>query len=245
MSRRSSRQYGSHVFSLCPLAFVNITGVWKLRNRFGRIQIALAGVYFELIIAASCAWAWLLLPDGLLRHLAAQLFVVAGPATLLVNANPMLRLDGHYVLSDLIEVPNLRMHGRRQLAGWINQTLFGIQPQLSFLLGWRKKMATAHAACSVVFQAVWMGGLILGVSLWAHGLGVLLAAAALLLWVLFPITHWVHRIWTMDWDAPWTLNARRLRMLSYDTLLAACCTFFFTVASPLARQVPVVVQFHE
>ena len=49
----------------------------------------------------------------------------------------------------------------------------------------------------------------------------------------------------MDGNAPWTLNARRLRMLSYGTLLAACCTFFFSGASPFARRVPVVVQFHE
>ncbi|MDG2221163.1 MAG: peptidase M50 [Rubripirellula sp.] len=236
---------GVMFFLFAPLAFVDVTGAWKLRNRFSRIQIALAGVYFELIIAAASAWAWWLLPDGLLRHLAAQLFVVAGPATMLVNANPLLRLDGYYVLSDLIEVPNLRMHGRRQLAGWLDQVLFKIQPQRPFLHGWRKKLATVHAACSVVFQAIWMGGLILGVSFWAHGLGIFIAAAAILLWVLLPLTRWVHRIWTMDGDEPWTLNFRRLRLLSYSTLLAVCCTFFFVGSSPFARRVPVIVQFHE
>ncbi|HEY3621712.1 MAG TPA: hypothetical protein VGL12_04825 [Roseiarcus sp.] len=31
----------------------------------------------------------------------------AGVTTSAFNANPLIRLDGYYVLSDLIEVPNL------------------------------------------------------------------------------------------------------------------------------------------
>ena len=65
----------------------------------------------------------------------------AGPATLLVNANPLLRLDGYYVLSDLTEIPNLRMHGRRQLVGLIERIFFGLKPQRPLLSGWRRRFA--------------------------------------------------------------------------------------------------------
>ncbi len=155
------------IFFLCaPLAYVDVTDAWKLRSRWSRIQIALAGVYLELAIAAIAAWIWWWLPAGYARHLAAQMVLVAGPATLLVNANPLLRLDGYYVLSDLCEIPNLRMHGRSQLSGIVNFVLLGNKPKDSLLTGWRRPFATAHAAASVVFQIIWMTGLVVGISLW-------------------------------------------------------------------------------
>lgn len=236
---------GIMFFLFAPLAYVDVTGAWKLRNRFSRVQIALAGIYVELAIASIAAWAWWYLPDGLPRHLAAQLFVVAGPATLLVNANPLLRLDGYYVLSDLTEIPNLRMHGRRQLASLIERILFGIKPPRPLLEGWRRKFATFHAACSVVFQVVWMGGLVIGISMWARGLGVVIAIAATILWALLPLTRWIHKIWTMGGDDRWTFNSRRKRLVTYAVLVGVWIVPFFADSSPFARRVPVVVQFHQ
>jgi putative peptide zinc metalloprotease protein len=236
---------GIMFFLFAPLAYVDVTGAWKLRSRFSRVQIALAGIYVELTVAACCAWAWWMLPDGLPRHLAAQLFVVAGPATLLVNANPLLRLDGYYVLSDATEIPNLRMHGRRQLVGLIERILFGIKPQRPLLSGWRRRFATFHAFCSVIFQVLWMAGLIIGVSMWARGLGVVIATAAVTLWALVPMTRWVHKIWTLGGEDAWTLNSRRKRLITCGLLIALWGVPMLSDASPFARRVPVVVQFHD
>ncbi|NND99917.1 MAG: peptidase M50, partial [Pirellulaceae bacterium] len=187
---------GVMFFLLAPLAYVDVTDAWKIRNRLKRVHIALAGVYLELGIAAIAAWAWWWLPAGLMKHLAAQVFVVTGPTTLLVNANPLLRLDGYYVLSDLLEIPNLRMHGRAQLGRRLEWMMFGIPIKPSLLSGWRRPTATVHAICAVVFQFFWMSGLIIAASMWARGLGVILAGAALLLWGIVPLSRWVYKIWT-------------------------------------------------
>ena len=249
----AARYHGVHVgrigimfFFLAPLAYVDVTDAWKLKSRWSRVQIALAGVYLELAVAAFAAWAWWFLPDGLARHLAAQVFLVAGPATLFVNANPLLRLDGYYVVSDLAEIPNLRMHGRRQLAALLERVLLKIPPPRPLLSGWRRKFATIHAACSVVFQVVWMGGLIIGVSIWAKGLGMLLALAALMLWALLPLSRWVYKIWTCDPAGRWHLNDKRRRLLGYASLLLLALQYLSANNSPFARRVPVVVRFrHE
>jgi putative peptide zinc metalloprotease protein len=234
------------MFFLCaPLAYVDVTDAWKLRNRWSRVQIALAGVYLELAVASIAAWAWWWLPDGYVRHLAAQMFLVAGPATLLVNANPLLRLDGYYVVSDLTEIPNLRMHGRSQLAGICNHLLLGTVPKESLLGGWRQPFATVHAFASVVFQIVWMSGLVIGVSLWARGLGVLLATAAILLWAVLPLTRWTISMWLSKPAEKWYLNDTRIRLLCYASLLLMLGQNLSMSDSPLARRVPVVVQFHD
>tara|TARA_R110002049_G_scaffold27321_2_gene94307 strand:- start:545200 stop:547380 length:2181 start_codon:yes stop_codon:yes gene_type:complete len=236
---------GIMFFLFAPLAYVDVTDAWKLRSRMRRVQIALAGVYLELAIASVAAWAWWLLPSGLLRHLSAQVFLVAGPATLLVNANPLLRLDGYYVLSDLLEIPNLRMHGRKQLGGHLERWLIGIKPPQSLLSGWRRGAATAHATGSVVFQFFWMAGLILAVSMWAQGLGILLGAAAVLLWGILPLSRWAYKIWILDPPERFGLNDKRKRLISIASFLLLAMQYFTSTSSPLDRRVPVVVRFHD
>ncbi|MGB7344733.1 MAG: biotin/lipoyl-binding protein [Pirellulaceae bacterium] len=234
---------GIMFFLFAPLAYIDVTDAWKLRSRISRVQIALAGVYLELAVAAIAAWAWWFLPDGTARHFAAQIFLVAGPASLLVNANPLLRLDGYYVLSDLLEIPNLRMHGRAQLVQRIERILFSVPKIPARLHGWRRPVATLHALCSVVFQFFWMTGLVVAVSMWAKGLGLLIAGAACLLWALLPLARWIAKIWKLESGGRFGLNLYRRRMLGYVLVLITLGQQLSFSSSPLDRRVPVVVCF--
>lgn len=234
------------MFFLCaPLAYVDVTDAWRVKSRLKRVQIALGGVYVELAAAALAAWAWWFLPAGMAKHLAAQFVLIAGPATLFVNANPLLRLDGYYVLSDLTEIPNLRMHGRRQLSGWVNWLLLRDEPARPLLSGWRRPFATVHAFCSVVFQVVWMSGLVVGVTLWAKGLGVVIACVAVMLWAVFPLGRWCWRVWKSDQPTFWIFGPRRNRLLFIASVVALLIQYFNTCDSPFDRRVPVVVQFSD
>ena len=234
---------GIMFFLLAPLAYVDVTDAWKLNRRFQRVKIALAGVYVELAIAAVAAWAWWLLPVGFSRHVAAQLFLVTGPATLLVNANPLLRLDGYYVLSDLLEIPNLRMHGRRQLGGIIESVLFSIPQPKPLLSQWRRPAATVHAACSVIFQFFWMAGLIIAVSMWLKGLGIILAISAFLLWGFLPLVRWLQRVWFYDPAKRFGLNRKRVSLIGYSAMIVLSVQHLSATTSPLSRRVPVVVRY--
>ncbi|CAN0494958.1 unnamed protein product, partial [Hapterophycus canaliculatus] len=162
-------------FMFAPLAYVDVTDAWKLPKRRSRIAIALGGVYFELICASVAVWTWWWCQGDWIGNLAAQIFFLAGPATLLVNANPLLRLDGYYVVSDLVDVPNLREQGRRLLGGMIESRIFLMKSPKTHLAGWRRTFSAWHAAASLVFQVVWMGGLVIVVSMWAGPLGLLIA----------------------------------------------------------------------
>lgn len=235
---------GVMFFFMAPLAYVDVTDAWKLKSRWHRIQIALAGVYLELAIAAVAAWAWWVLPDGMMKHLAAQFFLIAGPASLLVNANPLLRLDGYYVLSDLTEIPNLRMHGRQQLGASLEYRLLRIPKPRALLNGWRKGFASCHAAMSVVFQFFWMSGLVLAVSIWAKGLGMVLGLAAVTLWAALPLARWVYRVWNLDpGEGYLRMNPKRKRLVGYGLLVLMMCQYLSTASSPLDRRVPVIVRF--
>lgn len=237
---------GVMLFFLAPLAYVDVTDAWKLRSRWQRVQIALGGVYLEIAVAAIAAWVWWMLPAdaALAKHLAAQFFLIAGPATLLVNANPLLRLDGYYVLSDLTEIPNLRMHGRQQLTGLIQFLLLRIPRPTPLLQGWRRRFATTHALLSVVFQIVWMGGLIIAVSMWAKGVGLILAGSAFALWCVIPLTRTTLRLWLKEPGEGWLrLNDTRRRLLGLASLILVLTQYLCAARSPLDRRVPVIVRY--
>ncbi|SMP69625.1 hypothetical protein SAMN06265222_11273 [Neorhodopirellula lusitana] len=235
---------GVTFFMFAPIAYVDVTDAWKLPSRNARVSIAMGGVYFELICASIAVWVWWWMSGGLTAHIAAQVFFLAGPATLLVNANPLLRLDGYYVVSDLVDVPNLREQGRRLLGGLIEQRLFGMVAPKTHLTGWRRTFAIVHAFASVVFQFVWMTGLVVVVSMWAGPFGLLIAGCALFLWTVVPSVRWAHKLWTYQEESEhFSVGSHRRRVMWSVLTVAAVAQFFITLPSPLIVEVPAVTRF--
>jgi putative peptide zinc metalloprotease protein len=91
---------------ICP--YVDITDSWRTCNRWQRMSIALAGIYFELTLASMAAALWLGSHSGWLHDLAFQTMLVCSVTTILFNANPLLKYDGYYVLCDLLDTQQLR-----------------------------------------------------------------------------------------------------------------------------------------
>ena len=54
-------------------------------------------------------------------------FIVSSISTLLFNLNPLLRLDGYYVVSDWLEIPNLRQKADKSLENYLLKIGFGIK----------------------------------------------------------------------------------------------------------------------
>jgi putative peptide zinc metalloprotease protein len=48
-------------------------------------------------------------------------------STVLFNANPLLRFDGYYIFSDLIEIPNLRQRANQYFLALFQRWLFGLE----------------------------------------------------------------------------------------------------------------------
>ena len=62
----------------------------------------------KLLVTASLAtFLWWFSEPGLVNSLALDVMIVCSVSTLLLNGNPLLRYDGYYILSDLVDIPNL------------------------------------------------------------------------------------------------------------------------------------------
>ena len=67
-------------------------------------------------------YVWWFTEPGPANYVALNVMFVCSVSTVMFNANPLLRYDGYYILSDVLEIPNLRQKAstilNRKLGSW-------------------------------------------------------------------------------------------------------------------------------
>ncbi len=107
---------------LTPCLYCNVSDSWMLPNRWHRAAIGAAGMYVEVVMASIATFIWWFSEPGFLNYLCLNIMFVSSVSTIMFNANPLLRYDGYYILSDLMEIPNLRQKASTILnrkLGWL------------------------------------------------------------------------------------------------------------------------------
>lgn len=109
-----------------PVPYVEVTSSAAFPSKYKRAIVAAAGMLTELLCAAIAMYVWLLTEPGIVRAIAFNIMVVAGVSTIIVNGNPLLRYDGYYIFTDLIEMPNLAQRGQKYLSYLWDRYIFGV-----------------------------------------------------------------------------------------------------------------------
>jgi putative peptide zinc metalloprotease protein len=100
-----------------PIAFVDTSDMW-LSGRWPRVAVDLAGLHVNLILAAvTAAAAWTI--SDLFWSAVLWQWALSCYWMVAVNLNPLLEFDGYYVLSDWLDIPNLR----RRAMTWLGHDL--------------------------------------------------------------------------------------------------------------------------
>ncbi|MCL6451487.1 MAG: M50 family metallopeptidase [Acetobacteraceae bacterium] len=98
---------GGAMLYMGNLAFyIDTTDVWT-KPRAARIMVSLAGPGSGAVIGGICALVALAAGEGTVAELSFKLATV-GFAGAVFNLNPLLELDGYYLLMDLVGIPGLR-----------------------------------------------------------------------------------------------------------------------------------------
>ncbi len=104
-----------------PVPYVNATASSAFADKWQRIAVSSAGILAELFLASLALLLWSLVEPGLTRSVAYNIIMLGGFSTLLFNGNPLVRFDGYYVFSDLLEIPNLAQRSQSYL-GYLTYT---------------------------------------------------------------------------------------------------------------------------
>src|SRR4029078_11120903 len=102
------RDMGFLMLFFTPCFYANVSDAWLFPRRSQRLWVTFAGGFFELWVWSLAVFAWAPLQPGTVPHPGAYLVAVTSGVQTLFNFNPLLKLDGYYLLSDWLGVVNLR-----------------------------------------------------------------------------------------------------------------------------------------
>ncbi len=193
----SCRRFGGECHELgimflvfIPTPYVDASAAWAFPNRWHRMFVGAAGMIIELFVAAILAIVWANLGDksGLPAVLCYNAMLIASVSTLIFNANPLLRYDGYYILSDFLEIPNLRQKSSDYAMGLIKRHIFGVKATQPLPpLGQRFWLLT-YAVTSSIYRMFVGFVIILVVAYKIPILGTLMAIGGVATWAIVPIS---------------------------------------------------------
>tara|TARA_R110002049_G_scaffold4601_5_gene32122 strand:+ start:176634 stop:178679 length:2046 start_codon:yes stop_codon:yes gene_type:complete len=158
--RAGSRCGGFGVLLLCgfPCPYCDVTDIWRQPSVPKRIAVMMAGIYVELIVASLASLLWMFSHDPTIRFASLNVMIVCGVSTVVFNANPLMRYDGYYALSDLIGSTNLRRESRAAFASVVTSRLAGRHYRPARRSDGRAWLLSLYYLAAVAYRAlVWLG----------------------------------------------------------------------------------------
>jgi len=144
---------GVALLVMWPVLWTDTNDAWRLTDRRQRLAIDAAGMLAEITLAVVASLAWSVLPDGPIRTGAFLLSSSTWVLTVLVNVNPLMRFDGYFLLSDLIDVPNLQERGFAIGRWWLRERLFGLGAPVPEQFPLRKqRILTVYSLSALVYR---------------------------------------------------------------------------------------------
>ena len=121
-------QIGLILLVFSPTLYCDVSDSWMLPNKWQRIVIGGAGMYIEVIVSSFALFGWWFTQPGLVNHLLLNVFFISSITTVVFNLNPLMKYDGYYMLSDLLEIPNLSRKAQRLTQEAFAWYCLGIRP---------------------------------------------------------------------------------------------------------------------
>jgi len=245
------KHYGGECYELgimflvfTPCLYCNVSDAWKLSNRWHRIAITAAGIYVELILAAVCTFVWWFTQPGLINSLSLNVMVVCSVGTLVLNGNPLLRYDGYYILSDLLEIPNLWQNANNELKRFCTRFFAGYDPGNPLALETRPSMPILiYATASTVYRVIVITSILYFLFRFLTPLGLsLLATAITWLVVINAITAPLKAIWKHMTNPIVRQKVRYHRTLVSSLVCVILTSAFLYVPLPCKITVPLEIQ---
>lgn len=175
-----------------PMPYVDATSSWSFRSRWQRTLVGAAGMICELFVAALAVFVWANTAPGILHSLAYNMMFVASVSTLIFNINPLLRFDGYYILSDLLEIPNLNQRATQELRHLAEHYLFGVKNSHSPATNSREAgWYTFYGITSGIYRVIVFSGVLFAVADKFLIIGLVMAAVCLISWVTVPVIQFV------------------------------------------------------
>ena len=225
-----------------PIPYMDATSSWGFRSRLKRALVGGAGMIVEVFIAALATFVWVNTGQGTIHSLAYNMMFVASVSTLVFNLNPLLRFDGYYILSDLLDIPNLHQRATQQLKHGIERYAFGVkQSESPAQTGPEAGLLGTFGIASSIYRVFVFGSILLFVADRYLLLGIIMAVVCAISWITVPLSKGLIYLCSSP-----RLFRNRLRAIGVTAgTLAAIFTILQLVPLPSHFRAPGVLKARE
>jgi putative peptide zinc metalloprotease protein len=208
-----------------PVPYVDASSAAVFSSKWQRVLVGAAGMAAEVFLAALAFYLWLTVEPGVIRACAYDMILIAGVSTLIVNGNPLLRFDGYYILSDLLEIPNLASRSTRYWAEAFDRRLFGAEPRDLHLSEGERKWLFLYGPVSFAYRLFVLFGIAIIIASKFVVVGALVAIWALIATIALPLMRGAQYLVRVR-------HARTRRLVTSTVVTGALIAFFLVVPLP-------------
>src|SRR4051794_389093 len=141
------------VFS--PCLYCDVSDAWRFPSKRKRIAVSAAGMMVELVLASAATIVWWYAQPGVVQLVALNIMIICTVNTLLINGNPLMRYDGYYIFSDLMETPNLWQRSREAFRHFWSDWLLGQPAEDDPLIpAGKRPLLSVYAMLSKMYMVV-------------------------------------------------------------------------------------------
>ncbi|MEP6993074.1 MAG: HlyD family efflux transporter periplasmic adaptor subunit [Acidobacteriota bacterium] len=146
-----------------PAFYCDTTDAILFPSKWQRLWVTVAGIYIEGFRCAIATALWVAsYPDSLLHEIAFKTMLFTGVSTIFFNINPLIKIDGYYALSSVLELPELREDAFRYLGAWFQNRVLRLPVEVPVLSRRKRRTYWIYGVLALAYTAVIMrfiGGL--------------------------------------------------------------------------------------
>ena len=138
---------------LTPCFFVDVTEGWVSASRVQRLATIIAGIWVEMTLCSFAMILWMnTQPGDGLHNFAYQIILLTGIAVVLINLNPLIKLDGYYFLTEFIGIPDLKERSTAFLSGWVQGRVLRLPVEIPVIPRRRLPLFVLYAFTSGLYS---------------------------------------------------------------------------------------------
>ncbi len=144
---------GFSLIYLTPAFYTDTTEGMVTGSRYQRLVISLAGIWIELMICSVATPIWWATPPYTLVHEGAYfLMLLTGLTSLLINWNPLMKLDGYHMMCEMLGVPDLKEQSTAFTAAWLKRHIWRLPVEVPYVPRRRRLGYTVYALLSGLYS---------------------------------------------------------------------------------------------
>src|SRR5216683_1724663 len=136
-----------------PTFFCDATQVWVVGGKWARIATAIAGIWLDLVVCflATIVW-WGTAPGMAIHDWAYKAMMITGIGVSVLNLNPLIKLDGYIIFSELVAESALKENSTTYLSTWVRKHIFRLPVEVDYVPRRKRPFYVIYAMLSGIYS---------------------------------------------------------------------------------------------